>query len=363
MNLFLCIVLAGVLAAAGYLYTRFLYLPPIVRFLAVPWQRRVAAGALAGGLMIVSLMRANMVSVFFLYLFLGYLLFDLLLLLFRKSGFLRKIYLGGLSAWILAALVVPGGYIAARTMVVNEYRVAIDKELTAPLRILFVSDLHLGAGTGPRELDRFRRIADEIKPDLIALVGDIYDERTPRATAEYSFLTWEKLSSRYGTFYVTGNHEHGSHGSGVNVPELLKTLEAHNVTPLADRGLLIDNRFYLFGRIDKRVEKTSGIPRPELAQLLAAVDGKLPLIVLDHQPFVLIPEERERVDLQLSGHTHAGQLFPINFLVKFFYEKSYGLLKKDGYHMIVSSGLGSWGFPLRTSNFAEIVLVTVTGKR
>ena len=101
----------------------------------------------------------------------------------------------------------------------------------------------------------------------------------------------------------------------------------------------------------------SGIARKTFDQILDGRDRSRPLIAMDHQPFHLDEAVKAGVDLQLSGHTHHGQLWPFNFITKAIYEVSWGYLKKGGTQFYVSSGVGTWGPPVRTGNRPEILRI------
>jgi predicted MPP superfamily phosphohydrolase len=98
-----------------------------------------------------------------------------------------------------------------------------------------------------------------------------------------------------------------------------------------------------------------GIDRKDLSTLLQGVDKKLPIILLDHQPYNLSEAEKNGVDLQLSGHTHKGQISPGNLITKKVYEVDWGYEKKGNFNIYVSSGVGTWGPPIRTGSHSEIV--------
>ena len=159
--------------------------------------------------------------------------------------------------------------------------------------------------------------------------------------------TLRKINSRLGVFAVTGNHEYIG-----GVEEACRYLGDHGITMLRDESVMIDDRVYIVGREDRSIGSGR---RKSLDDLLLRVDKSFPVILMDHQPFRLEEAENAGVDLQLSGHTHHGQLWPFNFITKKVYELSWGYKKKGNTHVYVSCGVGTWGPPVRTGNRPEII--------
>jgi predicted MPP superfamily phosphohydrolase len=139
------------------------------------------------------------------------------------------------------------------------------------------------------------------------------------------------------------------------VEEAYKYLTEHDIVLLRDSVIMVNNEFYLVGREDRDGKRFSGIERRSLEDLMRAVDLNYPVILMDHQPIGLDDAVSNKVDLQISGHTHNGQLWPFNYLTEAIYEVSRGYKKKGDTHFYVSSGVGTWGPPVRTGNQPEIV--------
>jgi len=125
---------------------------------------------------------------------------------------------------------------------------------------------------------------------------------------------------------------------------------------LRDSATLINNSFYLIGREDRTNNR-----RKNILSLLDSVDKSKPIILLDHQPFNLSESADNDIDLQISGHTHHGQLWPFNFITKAIYEVSSGYKKIKNTHVIVSNGYGTWGPPMRLGNRPEILIIDLNG--
>ena len=124
---------------------------------------------------------------------------------------------------------------------------------------------------------------------------------------------------------------------------------------LRDEYVLIENEIYIAGREDRSIKQFSGRIRKPLEEIMNGIDKSKPIILMDHQPVKLIEAEKNGVDLQLSGHTHHGQLWPFNFITKKVYELSRGYKTRGSTQYYVSCGAGTWGPPIRTGSKPEII--------
>jgi predicted MPP superfamily phosphohydrolase len=235
-----------------------------------------------------------------------------------------------------------------------ELNIAKSAQNMKSLRIAMASDIHLGTIVSNSRLEKFVNAINDINPDIILLAGDIVDEDIAPVIENNLGELRIKLKSKYGTYAVTGNHEYIG-----GVKEAVDYLTAHKINMLSDQTIKIADAFYIAGREDRTIRQYSGKMRKSLNDILSGIDRKLPVILIDHQPFSLHVASEAGVDLQLSGHTHHGQLWPFNFLTSAIYELSYGYLHKGKTHFYVSSGYGTWGPPVRTSARPEIVDVTL----
>lgn len=123
---------------------------------------------------------------------------------------------------------------------------------------------------------------------------------------------------------------------------------------LEDEVLEIAESFYIVGRNDLTDED-----RKSISELMREVDKEKLVIMLDHQPTALAEANEYGVDILLSGHTHRGQVFPVNWITSWLFENDYGLLKKDQFHSIVTSGYGFWGPPFRIGSQSEVAKITI----
>ena len=159
---------------------------------------------------------------------------------------------------------------------------------------------------------------------------------------------FRRLRPKYGVYGIPGNHD--LHGAGSKT-----FFDGAGIHLLQDTVEEIGNAFYLVGRNDGR----SG-GRKSIRELLRDCDRSLPIIVLDHRPTDLDNVSLSGADILLSGHTHNGQLFPVNLIAKRYYELSWGYKLKKETHVFVTSGIQVWGPPVRTAGDSEILIVNVS---
>ena len=271
---------------------------------------------------------------------------------FIRANYPRVKEIIALSSIGLVATILMVGYINALSPRIRTLNLDIPKSANGrnSLNIVSASDIHLGTLVGRH---RFDLIADEIlalKPDIVLFPGDILDEDLAPVIRENIGESLRRIKAPLGVYAITGNHEYIG-----GVEAATRYLLEHEITLLRDSVVKIDDAFFLVGREDRSIAGFTGRRRLPLDQLLTQVDTSLPVILMDHQPFELEQVSSRNIDLQISGHTHHGQLWPFNFITKAVYEVSWGYKNKDGTHIYVSSGVGTWGPPVRTGNRPEIV--------
>lgn len=304
--------------------------------------------------------------VFMLYFFLLIVLFDLFRLLNLGFHFFPAFILASwakFKAWtflisliLISALVLAGSINAARP-VVRKLSLHIDKpagKLTE-LKIVMISDLHLGAIIGKTRLEGIIGQVNELKPDIILLAGDVIDEDVEPVMKHNLGPMLREFRSKYGVYAVPGNHEYIG-----GAERCIAYLQENGVKVLRDSTTRIDSSFLLVGRDDRDRPRFAGGTRAELSVLLEEEDHSQPIILMDHQPFSFDKAVEAGVDLQFSGHTHAGQIWPLNYITAAIYELDHGYLKKGNTHFYVSNGIGTWGPPVRIGNRPEIVEVHLT---
>ncbi|OOF47460.1 metallophosphoesterase [Rodentibacter trehalosifermentans] len=231
------------------------------------------------------------------------------------------------------------------------YDITLDKPMN-PLRIGVASDLHLGSLFGGKALDKLAQIMDEQKVDIILLPGDIMDDNVTAYLAENMRPHLAKLRAPLGVYATLGNHDFFGYQE-----EITEEIRQAGIILLKDQVATINDEIVLIGRNDD-LEKN----RPSTATLLKQAKADLPIIVLDHRPSEVEIHSTLPFDLQVSGHTHKGQIFPANLITALTYRIDYGLEKIGNPYFIVTSGYGFWGIPMRLGSQSEIVIIDVKGK-
>ncbi|WP_459480356.1 metallophosphoesterase [Clostridium saccharoperbutylacetonicum] len=302
---------------------------------------------------------------FFFYSILILPLVDLLKFIIKKINFkitikkrLKKIYCNGISVFIVILIILAFGAWNCQHKVVTNYEVNVNKNAGSlnSLNVVMLSDVHIGIGLRKNGISQMVNSINALKPDVVVFCGDIFDDSTTTELKEYSRDEFKNIKSKYGVYAITGNHEYGAG----NLTDTITYFEDANIKYLQDQSIKIADSFYIIGRNDQGQGGNSGHNNTApLNEILKDTDKSLPMIVLNHRPDKLEEAEAENIDLQLSGHTHKGQLFPGNLIINAIYEDAYGLLKKDNFNLIVSSGYGTWGPPIRTGSNSEIVKITI----
>lgn len=253
---------------------------------------------------------------------------------------------------ILVTLVVSAGYINARNPRIKSLSLTIDKTVEGEktLSIVMASDIHMGTLIAKRKTNKLVESINELNPDVVLFAGDVVDEDLAPVIMNNLGANLIRIKSRYGVYAIPGNHEYIG-----GAEPAIRYLQEHGVKVLRDTSIMIDNRFVLVGRDDRDKPRFTGKTRMDFSSLMKSVDRSKPVILLDHQPFNLEKSVKEGVDLQLSGHTHHGQLWPLNYITSAIYEVSTGYRKIGNTHFYVSTGFGTWGPPIRLGNRPELV--------
>ncbi|WP_226692912.1 MULTISPECIES: metallophosphoesterase [Rodentibacter] len=272
---------------------------------------------------------------------------------FRRTKFIAQIdrTLRLAYPFLLSGLIGLSVY-NAYTPKVTHYDITFNKPMKS-LRIGVASDLHLGKFFGGKELDKLAQIMNEQKVDLILLPGDIMDDNVNAYLAENMRPHLEKLRAPLGVYATLGNHDFFGYQN-----EITEEIHRAGIFVLKDQIATINNELVLIGRNDD-LDKS----RPTTAELLKQADLNLPIIVLDHRPSEVEIHSSLPFDLQVSGHTHKGQIFPANFITALTYRIDYGLEKIGNPYFMVTSGYGFWGIPMRLGSQSEIVIIDVKGNQ
>ncbi len=284
----------------------------------------------------------------------------------------RRSILGLIYVLFIILITIYGAHHAGDIQV-NPYEVVIDKEVpgTDELKIVLVADLHLGYNIGCEQMKKMVTLINEQDADLVIVAGDIFDNEydaldNPEKLAEIL----SSIESKYGTYAAYGNHDVsekiiGGFTFDWNAPkesshEMDAFVEACGFTLLREEYVLINDNIYIYGRPDYERPGRGITSRLSPSELVSGLDDSKPIIVIDHEPRELQALADAGVDLDLCGHTHDGQFFPMNITCRYFtWENSAGLLKKDRMSNIVTSGVGLFGPNIRIGTQAEICPITI----
>ncbi len=240
---------------------------------------------------------------------------------------------------------------------VRELSIKINKPLNNPLRIAVASDLHLGRLFGGKAIERLNDIVQRYQVDVLLMPGDIMDDNT-KAFTDYNMAEdLAKLVSSlpYGVYATLGNHDLYGHEQPIS-----EALQNAGVRLLNDEVNCLSHQgqpIWFIGRFDNHKRQ-----RVATSELLGQVNTAEPVILLDHRPSDIVAHSKLPIDLQVSGHTHNGQIFPANFIVNTINRLGYGHEQIGKGHFIVSSGYGFWGIPFRLGSRSEVWLINLIGE-
>ncbi|MDR3118335.1 MAG: metallophosphoesterase [Mediterranea sp.] len=272
------------------------------------------------------------------------------------AGFIFHGNLAGFALVVgLVAAVFVYGHLKYRNKERVELSLAVDKPCgrAACIKIVALSDLHLGSRIGRDELAEWVELVNRERPDVVLIAGDIVDFDVRPLYDQGMAEVFRRIRSKYGVYAVMGNHEYIA-GAG----RCAEFFDSAGICLLRDTFVLVDDAFYIVGRDDRSRRR-----RKPVGELTGPLDRSKPVILLDHQPFELEVAAAHGVDLQISGHTHRGQVWPISWITDAVYEVSHGYRRKGDTHFYVSSGIGLWGGKFRIGTQSEYMVIGLgTGK-
>ena len=245
----------------------------------------------------------------------------------------------------------------------KDYYLKTDKDVS-PLKIAMFADSHLGTTfDGDGFAKHIAKIQAE-NPDLLVIVGDFVDDDTHKKNMVKACEALGNFKSKYGVYFVMGNHDRGYHKyRDFSIEDLTAELKKNNVKVLLDEVVQLNKDFYLIGRKDYSEEQEwfFGSGRLSMLELTKNLDKNKYMIVLDHQPADYENQAKSEVDLVLNGHTHGGQLFPFNQVGKWIKANNlvYGHEHRNKTDFIVTSGISSWAIKFKTGTKSEYIIVNI----
>lgn len=247
---------------------------------------------------------------------------------------------------IVAIFLIVGTYFKWST-VIEEYEINGESRFKEPLNIVLISDIHLGYINGNSSIMKLVEIVNSLNPDIVLVAGDTIDMHLKPVIEKNMLENFKDIKSRYGVFVNIGNHD--IYGGGVK--EFTNRLNSfENVTVLRDSKVLIDDSFYVASR--------DNFSKEPLREILKE-SGEKPVLYMEHTPDSIDETVENKVFLQVSGHTHKGQFFPGGLFTKRIFKLDYGYRKFQDTNVVVSSGYGTWGPPIRVGTQSEVVLIKV----
>ncbi len=277
-----------------------------------------------------------------------------------QSKLFLVIYKSGMIALALTVMVIGYGYHHIYQIHRTEYTLQSNKALQNEYKIVLLSDLHYGITLNKEQLMKQVARINQEKADIVVLDGDLVDERTTYKQMKEAFHTLGKIKSTYGIYYVYGNHDQNDYASKPNYTkkQLAQTIIQSHIHILEDQTMTLNQELTLIGRVD-RGDGTKN--RKSIKDLTHHLNKNNEWIVLDHQPVEYQEVSKARCDVILLGHTHAGQIWPSGLLSTIFHvnELNYGNKKMNQLEAIVTSGIAGWGYPIRTENNSEYVVLNI----
>ncbi len=305
----------------------------------------------------------------FIYLLMIYILIDLTGLInahfkllperWRQYWQTKKIYMLGI---VLTAVILALGSLSAQTIRISEYDLEINNKTTEikELKAVLIADLHLDSYANTDHLENAAQRITSLNPDVIFLAGDIFENYLDLDVIDRIDSIFDALEAKHGIYAVLGNHEY----YGGQDAQIIEYLEQKGIVVLVDQVAdAIDGDIYIAGRNDYGTGSghmmNVGEKRKPVEDILSNVDHTKPIILLDHQPQEVEEASVAGVDLMLSGHTHGGQLFPVQIFTKALFIIDRGHWQDGSFNLIVTTGLGTWGPPVRTNSMSEIVVINI----
>ena len=314
-----------------------------------------------------------------LYSLLYVVLFDLLRLIAKHTKLKNTLLFSRGSVISIGSVVVACavatclyGIFNARNIKVNEYSVTVNKSCGSDkhLKAVLVADLHMGYAIGVDHITNMVEKINQQDADIVIIAGDIFDNSYDGMDDPEGIKAQLKsIKSKYGVYAVYGNHDIDEKilmgftfdwgGKQLHNEKMTNFMKECNIKLINDESVLINDEFYLVGRRDTDKPGTEDGTRAEISELTKDLDKTKPIFVLSPEPDELQKTADAGADIDFSGHTHDGQLFPGNLTIGLFWENPCGMIKKDNMYSIVTSGVGVYGTFIRVGTDAEICSVDI----
>ena len=248
---------------------------------------------------------------------------------------------------VLMTVIFTYGYFHYKHKYREDIRLTTEKSMAKPIKLVMMSDLHLGYHNRREELRRWVDMMNEEHADAILIAGDIIDMSIRPLKEEKMYEEFKRLNAP--VYACLGNHEYYS-----GEPDAQKFYEQAGIHLLRDSCAVVGD-LCVIGRDDRTNQH-----RKTLADIMKQADRSKFTILLDHQPYHLEQAERQKIDFQFSGHTHHGQVWPISWITENIYECAFGAHQRGDTRYYVSSGIGIWGGKFRIGTRSEYIVATIS---
>jgi predicted MPP superfamily phosphohydrolase len=275
----------------------------------------------------------------------------------KKWSLKTKFYWQGWIALLCSVLYLGTGYYLCVTVAEKDYKLSSDKDIGS-LRVAMIADSHLSNTFDGDGFAKHLKTIESQNTDILLIAGDFVDDGSKNIDLEKACEALGNTNFKYGVWYVYGNHDEGYFNHrDFTAQDLENNLLKNGVNILSDESALIDNRFYVVGRLDKGVSPD----RKSIDTLISGLDTSKYIIVMDHEPADYEAEAAANVDLVVSGHTHGGQMIPIRHIgvLVGVNDATYGYERRNNTDFIVTSGISDWALKFKTGTRSEFVIIDI----
>lgn len=276
----------------------------------------------------------------------------------------KKNYAGA-AALIFGIAYLAFGWYSAHGVWTTHYTIETEKDVKN-LRVALIADSHIGTTFDGKGFAKHLKKIEKENPDILIIAGDFVDDGTSRKDMLTATKALGDFSTKYGIYFAFGNHDKGYYNPakrGFTGADLVRELERNGVKVLEDETDEITENMQVIGRKDAS-EFMRGGRRMAMRELLENMPKNNFMLVVDHQPNDYKNQAESEVDLVLSGHTHGGQLFPLNKVGEWIgaNDRTYGFEHRNLTDFIVTSGISDWAIKFKTGTKSEFVIIDIRKK-
>lgn len=357
MVIYLIMLIALVLVGAFYFYHFIKRTFRILLRKEVKGWRKVILGVICFIASVPAINMFTFYAILYYHLLVISVVLELVNLLLKKRPRFTRLYYSGLISISITAIIMAYGLYNINH--VQETDLTINSDKIGSTKIVQITDLHMGNTIGISKLESICNEISQVQADIITLTGDIFDESTSLEQMKEACRLLGGIANTKGIYYVFGNHDASTYASSpvFREEDIRQEFAKYGVITLEDEAAVVGD-ITIIGRADASFLGTKN--RKSTAELMKNVDSSQFVLLLDHQPLDLKKNEEAGVDLQVSGHTHGGQIWPAG-LVEHLVSGTlvYGEYRSNGFTAFTSSGIAGWGYAIKTGAKSEYVVITI----